>query len=156
MARHNAPLFAKIRLYFRVAKLILNFVNSTLKFANCLAFVSASIIIIYCVILARCNARCECRRGFCIFAIWLRVETNSISHFADPFGAYHSTNFPHGVGATLCRPAVPRRANIYFPQSRHAKLVRLRDFRAVRVRIKYPRANSARIFHYAVSACGPT
>ncbi len=108
MARHNAPLFAKIRLYFRVAKLILNFVNSTLKFANCLAFVSASIIIIYCVILARRNARCECRRVilyFCYLAS--RGNEFNFSRFADPFGAYHSTNFPHGVGATLCRPAAP-------------------------------------------------
>jgi hypothetical protein len=26
---------------------------------------------------------------------------------AEPFGAIHDTNIPHGVGATLCRPVAP-------------------------------------------------
>ena len=75
---------------------------------------------------------------------------------AEPFGTIHDTNIQNGVGATLCRPAAPRGANTHIPHGKHAKPVRLRDFRAVCVRIKYPRADSRAIFYNAVSACGPT
>ncbi|MBQ2123872.1 MAG: hypothetical protein II200_07785, partial [Bacteroidaceae bacterium] len=42
------------------------------------------------------------------------------------------------------------------PQGKHAKPVRLCEFRAICVRTKYLRATNNTIFHYAVPAYGPT
>ena len=106
---------------------------------------------------------------FCVFCVKIKFPCANIRHcnlairfhtdfteLTEPFGVFRCTNTPHGVGATLCRPVAPRGANIHTPHGKHAKQVRLCEFRAICVRTKYLRSTNNAIFHYAVPAYGPT